>query len=359
MTPILSEAKAFIEQCYKELNKSESDIDFRIQQIEKELQADGTYTHTTEELEHGAKMAWRNSNRCIGRLFWHSLHVFDQRHASTADEVFNSLERHLEFATNGGRIRPTITIFRPSQPNQPEIRLWNHQLVRYAGYEESGTYIGDPHSVEFTKKCLDLGWNGSKTNFDVLPMVVQIGDQKPHWKEIKKDLALEVPLRHPEFSWFEDLGLRWYGVPIISDMELKIGGISYKAAPFNGWYMETEIGARNLADEQRYNLLPKVASCMKLDTSRAATLWKDKALIELNIAVLHSFKEDRVNIVDHHTAAQQFRLFEENEKNADRSVTGDWTWLIPPVSPATTHVFHKDYDNTWNQTNYFYQEKPY
>ncbi|MGG3915256.1 nitric oxide synthase oxygenase [Rossellomorea vietnamensis] len=359
LTPILDEARAFIEQMFKELNKSEADMAIRLQHIENEIAAEGTYTHTHEELVHGAKMAWRNSNRCIGRLFWNSLNVFDEREAASEEEVFQALERHLEYASNGGRIRPTITVFRPPHRDKPDIRLWNHQLIRYAGYEEDGRYSGDPHSIEFTQKCRELGWEGEGTDFDVLPWVVQIGDRPPEMREVEPRLALQVPLRHPEFDWFGDLGLKWYGVPIISDMELKIGGISYKAAPFNGWYMETEIGARNLADENRYNLIPKVASCMGLDTSRAATLWKDKALIELNIAVLHSFKEDGVSIVDHHTAAQQFRLFEENEKSADRDLTGDWTWLIPPVSPATTHIFHKELDNSWHSTNYFYQDKPY
>ena len=49
-------------------------------------------------------------------------------------------------------------------------------------------------------------------------------------------------------------------------MRLEIGGIDYPMAPFNGWYMGTEIGARNLADQDRYNLLPKVAEIMELDT---------------------------------------------------------------------------------------------
>ncbi|MGN7042967.1 nitric oxide synthase oxygenase, partial [Bacillus safensis] len=43
----------------------------------------------------------------------------------------------------------------------------------------------------------------------------------------------------------------------------------------------------------------------------------------------------------------------------DRKLTGDWTWLIPPVSPAATHIFHKNYDNTIVKPNYFYQDKPY
>ncbi|MEH7220345.1 nitric oxide synthase oxygenase, partial [Bacillus toyonensis] len=103
----------------------------------------------------------------------------------------------------------------------------------------------------------------------------------------------------------------------------------YTAAPFNGWYMGTEIGARNLADQDRYNLLPAVAEMMNLDTSRNSTLWKDKALIELNIAVLYSFKKQGISIVDHHTAAQQFQQFEKQEAACGRVVTGNWVWLIP------------------------------
>jgi len=142
-------------------------------------------------------------------------------------------------------------------------------------------------------------------------------------------------------------------------MYLEIGGIRYTAAPFNGWYMETEIGARNFADDYRYNMLPKVASCMGLDVSTNTSLWKDKALIELNIAVLHSYKKAGVSIVDHHTAAQQFKLFEQKEKQLCRHITGDWTWLIPPLSPATTHIFHNVYNNTIVTPNFFYQNRPY
>ena len=38
----------------------------------------------------------------------------------------------------------------------------------------------------------------------------------------------------------------------------KIGGIIYPTAPFNGWYMVTEIGVRNFIDTYRYNLLEKL-----------------------------------------------------------------------------------------------------
>ena len=169
-------------------------------------------------------------------------------------------------------------------------------------------------------------------------------ERHPVYKEIPKKEVKEVPIEHPEYP-ISSLGVKWYGVPMISDMRLEIGGISYTAAPFNGWYMGTEIGARNLADHDRYNLLPAVAEMMNLDTSRNSTLWKDKALIELNIAVLHSFKKQGVSIVDHHTAAQQFQQFEKQEVACGRVVTGNWVWLIPPLSPATTHIYHKPYPN--------------
>ncbi|MGJ5752075.1 stage II sporulation protein E [Streptomyces puniciscabiei] len=99
----------------------------------------------------------------------------------------------------------------------------------------------------------------------------------------------------PDTDWFRvairagfaALGLRWYAVPAVSDMSLEIGGVTYPAAPFNGWYMGTEIGSRNLADTDRYNLLPAVAELFGLDTRNERTLWRDRALVELNLAVLH------------------------------------------------------------------------
>jgi nitric-oxide synthase len=64
-------------------------------------------------------------------------------------------------------------------------------------------------------------------------------------------------------------------------------------------------------------------------------------------------------MVDHHTAAKQFMRFEQQEAANGRDVTGNWAWLIPPVSPATTHIFHQRYDNTVVKPNYFYQRLPY
>lgn len=351
---LLMEAIHFIETCYNELGIPMVKQTVRIAEIKEEIKATGTYTHTTAELTHGAKMAWRNSNRCIGRLLWNTLHIFDARDVHTAEEAYDTLLNHIEFATNDGKVRSAITIFPPGKAETDSLRIWNHQLIRYAGYEVGDKIIGDSTSIELTKACEKLGWKGKRTHFDILPLVIQGAGQQPKLFEIPPSFIKEVPITHPQFD-FRSLETKWYAVPIISDMRLEIGGIDYPMAPFNGWYMETEIGARNLADENRYHLLPKVAEIMGLDTTTNYSLWKDRALVELNVAVIHSYQEAGVTLVDHHTAAKQFKSFEKSEAQNGRDVTGNWVWLIPPVSPATTHIFHKPYKNETLTPNYFYQ----
>lgn len=353
-----TEAMDFIRSSYRELNKTEQEVENRLNEIDNQIRSQGYYEHTAVELEYGAKVAWRNSNRCIGRLFWDQLNVIDKRHLHTEEEILKALFEHIVNATNKGRIRPTITIFPPKVENQ-KVRIWNHQLIRYAGYKTEQGILGDPLSIDFTETCIQLGWEPKFGKFDILPLVIQINDNRPRLFEIPDNLPLEVPLRHPDYKWFEDLQLKWYAVPMISDMMLEIGGITYTAAPFNGWYMGTEIGARNLADEFRYNMLPQIGSLMGLDTKSNQSLWKERALLELNTAVLHSFKEDGVSIVDHHTAAQQFKKFEDKEMEAGRPVTGNWAWLIPPLAPAATHIFHKRYNNEMIKPNYVHQPNQY
>lgn len=356
---LLEEAADFLVICYTELEKNEQELEDRLEAVTKEIEATGTYRHTFEELEHGAKMAWRNNNRCIGRLFWNSLTVFDERGQKTAEGAFEALVKHIDFATNKGKIRPTITVFPAAHDGEDEMRIWNHQLIRYAGYEKDGKVVGDSSSIEFTRQCEKLGWKGEGTHFDILPIVIQVKGQPPRLFELPKESVMEVQITHPSFERFNELAAKWYAVPIISEMKLEIGGIHYTMAPFNGWYMGTEIGARNLADEDRYDLLPAVAEAIGADTSSNRTLWKDRALVELNVAVLESFNEAGVTIVDHHTAAKQFSSFEKKETGAGRDVTGNWAWLIPPMSPATTHIFHKPYKNDKVKPNYFYQKAPY
>jgi nitric-oxide synthase len=228
----------------------------RLREIRRQIELTGSYQHTSAELAFGARVAWRNNSRCIGRLYWRSLQVRDRRNVDSAEDVAAECAAHLRTATNGGRIRPTITVFAPDSPARRGPHIWNEQIVRYAGYQRpDGTVAGDPRNAGLTSLAMSLGWRGGGGRFDILPLVISVAGGPPRAFDLPAEEVLEVPVVHPRFDWFAELGLRWHAVPVISDMCLEIGGICYPAAPFNGWYMGTEIGARNLADCDRYNQL--------------------------------------------------------------------------------------------------------
>ena len=357
---IAYEARTYLQLIDKERDTSQT-YQGRLAEVQAAIERTGTYTHTVDELVYGARVAWRNSTRCIGRLHWKSLIIRDLRHLATAQDIFEAIVEHLRIATNGGKIRPVMSVFAPQRPHRSGIRIWNPQVIRYAGYRlPDGSMIGDPANEELTAVMRELGWRGgSGTAFDILPLVIQMPEQQPRLFELPREVILEVPLSHPDYAWFAELGLKWHAVPLISNMRLEIGGISYSAAPFNGWYMGTEIGARNFGDEGRYNMLPVIAEAMGLNVLSNRTLWKDRAMVELNIAVLHSFARYGVTIVDHHTASQQLVVHEACEKKAGRMMPADWSWIVPPLSGSATPVFHCPYQDVTFTPNLFYQPAPW
>jgi nitric-oxide synthase len=357
---IWTQAEPFIRLFYAESPAADGRPGDRLAEVCREIAATGTYRHTTAELTFAARVAWRNSSRCIGRLYWRRLQVRDRREVTTAADIAAEAIAHLREATNGGRVRPLITVFAPDRPACPGPRIISPQLVTYAGYRGAGAVTGDPKNADVTALARALGWPGTPTpgSFDVLPLIVQAAGAAMSWHEMPADAVLEVPLSHPDYRWFGDLGLRWYAVPVISDMYLDAGGIRYPAAPFNGWYMGTEIGSRDLGDEARYNQLPVIAERLNLDTNTNRSLWKDKALTELNLAVLHSFSAEGVTISDHHTESARFLKHIELEDAQGRKCPADWTWIVPPTASSTTPVFHRYYD-VFDQTPNFYRHSAY
>ena len=114
-------------------------------QIEDELERTGTYWQSAEELEYGPKVAWRNSTRCIGRLHWQNLVIRDCRALRSAEEIFSALIEHVRLSTGTGKVVPMITIFAPEYSDQRPVRIWNRQLIGYAGHRQSdGSIVGDP-----------------------------------------------------------------------------------------------------------------------------------------------------------------------------------------------------------------------
>lgn len=129
--------------------------------------------------------------------------------------------------------------------------------------------LGDPINAELTEAIIELGWNppspDCRTQWDLLPLVTMGENDEPAIFELPDQLKQLVHIRHPRYQKeFEQLDLRWVGFPALSRLGFDIGGVQYTATPFAGWFMDAEIGVRDLADTFRYNVLPKVAQALKL-----------------------------------------------------------------------------------------------
>ena len=352
---VAQEAEVFLKQCYLERGLPEVYLP-RWQEVNQSIKTTGTYEHTLDELTYGARLAWRNSNRCVARYFWQSLQVRDLRHLETEEQMFKAIAEHIKLATNGGDLRAVMTVFKPDGR-----RLWNTQLLRYAAYRQpDGSILGDPANLEFTEQAIKLGWRkDNRTAFDYLPIIIQLPEKEPRLFEIPSEIILDVPLSHPRYEWFAELGLKWYALPAVCNMSLDLGGVQYICMPFNGFYMGTEIGGRNFSDTYRYNMLPVIAEKMGLDCSSNDTLWKDFAIAELNLAVVHSFKKHGVRLIDHHTMTDYFMQFMADEQQCQRPVHADWGWIVPPVSGSTTPVYPIEMNNRILKPNYFYLSDPW
>ena len=84
--------------------------DDRVGQVLAEIEARGTYSHTDEELLHGARIAWRNTPRCFGKFYWKALTVRDMRDLTSAQDVFEAVVEHLRLAFGSGKIKLMMTV---------------------------------------------------------------------------------------------------------------------------------------------------------------------------------------------------------------------------------------------------------
>ncbi|BAY07543.1 nitric oxide synthase oxygenase [Calothrix sp. NIES-2098] len=352
---LLKKAKQFLDLISSEQAWEPEDKERRWKEIRDEIKATGTYTHTYEELAYGTQVAWRNASKCVGRIAWNNMVVRDRRHVSDPDEMFRECQEHVKFATNGGNLQITMTVFRPRLPKERwGPRFWNSQLYRYAAYEQpDGSILGDPANLELTNAIIQFGWQppAPRTAYDILPVVIEVPGQEPKMYHWQPEEVLEVPIEHPTIPEFKELGMRWYAIPAISNFAVHIGGIHYGCMPFNGWYMDTEI-MRDFLDEYRYNKMEEIAKALKLDTSSEQTLWRDEVALKLNVAILYSFQKAKVTMVDHQTASRQFLIHDLREKKAGRECPGDWGWVVPATGGSTCPVWH-------HQMRDFYLEPAY
>lgn len=348
------EALAFLDLYFLENPTEETSRARRKAEVVRELKHSGTYTHTPDELSFGAKVAWRNHARCIGRLYWRSLEVRDRRDVVDPDAIAEELSQHMARALSGGKVRSVITVFAPARPDRLPAHIGADQITRYAGHmQRSGDVIGDRANVEATRQAQAAGWTGTGGPFDVLPVPIVTADGRRVFRTLPDRVQKHVPLTHQDHQAFDALGLQWYAVPCISGMILTIGGVDYPLAPFNGFYMGTEIASRNLVDPWRYDLIKPAAKAFGFDAEGADPLWRDRTLTELNAAVLQSYKKAGVTLMDHHTAARDFMKFRSDEAAQGRSMQADWSWIVPPQASAATPPFHIGMQDDHAVPNYY------
>jgi hypothetical protein len=221
---VCSEALEFCDLFHAEMALPEADRAAREAHIRAEIEATGTYKHSFAEIEHGARVAWRNASKCINRQVHLELQLLDCRECKTNWEMFEAIVRHLKKASAGEAIVACMSVFEPRVPdatsatNTPMVaagpRIWNSQLVRFAGHRlPGGGVLGDPAEVEFTTMLRErFGWVPKRlSRFNVLPLVLQCNpDEPPELFTLPDDAVKLVPISHPRHGWVESLGLWWW-----------------------------------------------------------------------------------------------------------------------------------------------------
>lgn len=83
-----AEAEEFLNLMFEEGAAEQGTwLETRLAEVRAEIAETGTYRHTPAELAYGARVAWRNSARCIGRLYWNSLRVRDRRRVTDPADI--------------------------------------------------------------------------------------------------------------------------------------------------------------------------------------------------------------------------------------------------------------------------------
>ncbi|KAE8421394.1 nitric oxide synthase [Aspergillus pseudocaelatus] len=322
-----------------------------------------TWTQTPEELIHGIRLAWKNSRKCIMRSHYKELDLCDLRHITSSVGMVKAVIEEAIKAFNKGQIRPTVFAFPPRSTSGTGPMFLSKQLLNFAGYRQhDGSILGDPSNVELTQDIIELGWAPPepRSQWDLLPIVAMAENDAPAWADVPAELRDLVDIRHPRFENFQKLGLKWYQFPALSRLGFDIGGVQYTAAPFIGWYMDAEIGVRNLADSFRYNALPDVAKALGFDIENykknpeyaeieamedlpdyEQLVWMSRAQAELNYAVRWSFLQKGVSCIGTLAASSDWTRFDdEHASKHGYRLNSDPYWIAPPQG-SIVPVWHR------------------
>lgn len=62
-----------------------------------------------------------------------------------------------------------------------------------------------------------------------------------------------------------------------------------------------------------------------------------------------------MTILDHHSASEQFMMHMKTEMTTRGGISGDWVWLVPPMSGSLCPVFHQELALYKMRPSYEYQ----
>ena len=105
---LLRKAFEWSAQVAHELELGDAFLEKRKVDIEEEIRSTGSYTHTEEEVVHGARVAWRNSAKCVGRIAWNTMLVRDRRHVTDLNHMFAECIEHQRLATADGSLKAVM-----------------------------------------------------------------------------------------------------------------------------------------------------------------------------------------------------------------------------------------------------------
>ncbi len=194
------EARASLEAYHDAVQAGAAARRQRWAEVRRQLSRSSYYEHTPEELAFAARLAWRNHARCIRRLFWESLEVFDCRQLADSDAMAERMDAHLREANHDGRIRAIISIFAPVRGN--DLPAWSEsdQISRYACHRlPGGQWLGDRMNIEDTQTAVSMGWRpeGEPGRFDLLPWFMRDPEGRRIRYDLKAGSVRELAIRHP------------------------------------------------------------------------------------------------------------------------------------------------------------------
>jgi hypothetical protein len=76
-------------------------------------------------------------------------------------------------------------------------------------------------------------------------------------------------------------------------------------------------------------------------------------------AVIHSFDDAQVAVIEHHFASRQFVTHEMREASAGRPTPAQREQLVPPIGGSTTPVCGRRYEPAVLRPNFFPQPPPW